>query len=134
MEFRENIKAVHTGRKYPPEFGAASSLRQKGKTVSEETRAKISSSLKGHVQTAEQRAKNSAAQMGNKRGLGVIKSPETLEKISIASKDSWAKRKQIAALENIPITNYKHSLTTRARMSAGQRAQWAERKAHENST
>lgn len=59
-----------------------------GLKATEETRAKLSSSLKGIKRSDETRKRMSIAQMGNKKNLGKKDSPETLIKKSMNQRGS----------------------------------------------
>jgi len=90
------------GFKHPPEFGAAISARNKGRTFgpkSLETRQKLSAALKGRTLTIEHRAAVSRGMQGKKRG------PLSLERRAEISK----------ALTGVP-----HSLERRKKQSLAQ--------------
>lgn len=76
-EHRAKLGIARTGRKYP------------GRTVTPETRAKISAALKGKPKSPEHAANAGAAQRGRP------KSPETRAKISATLKQRNANRSQI---------------------------------------
>lgn len=80
-----------------------------GRTYTEQAIANISAGCKGRVFSAETRKKISATLIGNKRALGLKHSPETLLKISNASKQAHAAGKFI----NKP----PHTIEARAAMS-----------------
>ena len=88
-EARENMRAaqqrrIESGYVPPP--------------VTEEIRAKIGAVHKGKVMSEETRAKLRAANLGKKLGP---RSPETVERMKLAAKDRWAKRKAEKALANV---------------------------------
>ena len=141
-EARAKISATLKGRKLSPELIA----KMKGRKASPETRAKMSASNKGRKHTVEARAKISATHMGMKP------SPETRAKMSAVrmGKIPWNKGKKglqtawnkgkgtslehraklsAACKGGIPWNKGKKpSPETRAKMSAGQRKAWKDRK------
>lgn len=85
--------------------------------LSEEHRAKIAARSKGHVKTPQERARRSAALMGNKNGQGKKRSAESIAATVAAhlgSKRSPETRAKIAA----KALGRKMSPETRAKMSA----------------
>jgi group I intron endonuclease len=96
------------GYKHGAEARAAMSSAQRGRVVTPETRARISAAKKGrqgNKPSAETCAKLSAALMGNKNALG-----------------------NRGAAGNRSRTGLKHTLETRAKMSAAGKRAWAERR------
>lgn len=77
-----------SGRKHTEEWKQANSERMKGRTVSEETRAKISASA-----------------IGNKRSLGIKRTPEQIEKTAAASRGKTRPPELKARLSAIRIAN-----------------------------
>ena len=66
--------------------------------VTEEVRAKIGAAHKGKAMSDETRAKLRAANLGKKLGP---RSPETIERMKLAAKERWAKRKAEKTLANV---------------------------------
>jgi len=120
-ETRRKISAKSREQVHSEETKRKMSAAQKGKIVSAETRAKISASNqarkaagyvprplteaerekigaahRGKIVSEETRAKLRAFNLGRKKG--VPKSPETIERMKIAAKERWVKRKQDKAL------------------------------------
>lgn len=93
-ETKEKIRKAHSNisleRRQKMSYCAAN--------ISEETRQKRSASLKGKHPTDEHRRKIGITKIGNTYCQGRNMSQQTREKISIANKQAWAKRKQ-----NMPI-------------------------------
>ena len=125
QETRDKMSLAKKGKKRKPhssETRAKMSAKakgrpssNKGKHLSEETRAKLSASNTGKKHTSETRAKISASNKGeNNPNYGKHRSPETKAKISAAEKG-------------------KHlSEETRAKISAARKAYFARKKAVEN--
>lgn len=125
QETRDKMSLAKKGKKRKPhssETRAKMSAKakgrpssNKGKHLSEETRAKLSVSNTGKKHTSETRAKISASNKGeNNPNYGKHRSPETKAKISAAEKG-------------------KHlSEETRAKISAARKAYFARKKAVEN--
>ena len=80
-EARENMRAAQQRRKdsgyVPP-------------AITDEARAKIGAAHKGKVMSEETKAKLRAANLGKKKGP---KSPETIERMQVAAKARWAKKR-----------------------------------------
>jgi hypothetical protein len=120
-ETRRKISAKSRERVHSEETKRKMSTAHKGKIVSAETREKISASNqarkaagyvprpltdeerekigaahRGKVVSEETRAKLRAFNLGRKKGIP--KSPETIERMKIAAKERWVKRKQDKAL------------------------------------
>jgi len=72
----------------------------KGKTLSDATRAKMSAAGMGKVISPEQRAKTSKAMMGNTHAKGCVRSAETRAKMSAAAKARWARQRAERRCEN----------------------------------
>ena len=72
----------------------------KGRSLSEETRRKISESRKGISHTEEERRKMSEALKGHKAwNKGLSASEETKRKLSEARKEYWRKKKELNGLK-----------------------------------
>jgi hypothetical protein len=83
-EIRAKMAAAHRGRRLSAEHRAKLSTAHKGKVLTDSHRANIGRSHVGSKRSAETRKRMSAAQLGNKNGLGRVMSAETRMKISIA--------------------------------------------------
>ncbi len=135
-ETREKIAAAHRGRKHPPEFGAAISVRNTGvpRPKSAEHRQKISQALMGRSfnagipKTEAHKAKLSAARkgvpnpknVGNKSRTGMKSTPEVIERQRAGLRESWARRKAAELVRNEEAI---------AKQAASMKATWARKKA-----
>lgn len=116
---RLKISAAHKGRKCLQHVIESNRLRMLGATVSRETRAKISASLRGRPLTAETKAKMSLARTGKKR-TDAHRMSEYLSGVP----------KSARGRENIRLSalGRKASLETRLKMSESQRLIWSKRR------
>ena len=132
------LPTSRSGRGYhhTPDAVSRISAAHKGRTVSAETRARISEALKGkshpgYKHTAEQNARHSAAMKGRKQ------TPETIAKRAAANKGKhgqtktpeWRAKISASMMGKKINLGRKHSDEIRARMSEAKKSWWAAKKA-----
>jgi hypothetical protein len=87
-EHIEKIRQKNKGKKRSKEFCERMSILQKNRTFSPEHREKLSKAHLGKTRSSEHRENIGRVQRGKKL------SPETIERMRIAAKERWIKRKQ----------------------------------------
>jgi len=115
-ETRAKLSAAHRGKPKSPDAVAKTAAANRGRKHTVEARAKMSAANRGRKHTAETRAKIGAAQRGKSL------SPEHRAKISAAQRGEKSHMFGKCG-EKSPMFGKKHTVETRAKMSAAKRGE-----------